>query len=100
LRPAKRRHWHLDYLRSFARPLEIWFSDDPERREHLWASLISRSRGATLPLPGFGSTDCSCPAHLFFFSHTPSFNGFKCRLRHAAPDHGRLYRQTRTTPSL
>lgn len=93
LQPAKHLHWHLDYLKQVAKPSEIWFSDDPAPREHLWVGLMARSRGATLPMPGFGATDCACPSHLFFFSRSPSFYGFKRRLRVAVPGHRYIYRR-------
>lgn len=80
LRIAERFHWHLDYLRRATEPLAIWYSTAPSRQEHLWAELLMRSRGSRQPLAGFGSSDCSCPTHLFFFAGTPSFAGFRRRL--------------------
>jgi Uri superfamily endonuclease len=81
LRIAERPHWHLDYLRPLTEPAEIWFCEESIRQEHLWAQLLNRSRGSRIPMPGFGSSDCRCPTHLFFFRETPSFEGFKRRWR-------------------
>jgi Uri superfamily endonuclease len=30
-------------------------------------------RGASVPIAGFGSSDCRCKTHLFFFTRRPSF---------------------------
>ena len=76
---ADRPHWHIDYLRAATRLRQIWFSHDQQRREHQWSVLLGRSRGASLPLVGFGASDCGCSSHLFHFSSTPSFEGFRRR---------------------
>lgn len=85
LRLTDRPHWHLDYLRRVTLPQAVWYSIAEQRLEHLWARLLAGSRGAGAPLPGFGASDCRCPAHLFFFRAAPSFDGFRRRLRRAAP---------------
>jgi len=80
LRIAEHFHWHLDYLRQATEPQAVWYSTAAHRQEHLWAKLLTRSRGAQQPLPGFGASDCACLTHLFFFSKEPSFAGFRRRL--------------------
>ena len=67
-----RPHWHIDYLRARAAIHEIWWSIGPQRLEHEWARALARSRRLRVPLPGFGSSDCNCPAHLFFSAAEPS----------------------------
>lgn len=62
LRADKRPHWHVDRLTAAARVAAVlaW----PEGGECRWCAAI-RARGAEVPLPGFGSSDCRrCPAHL------------------------------------
>lgn len=63
-RLEKRLRWHIDYLRAVLRPVSAWISYAPERLEHLWAERLERAAGFT-PIPGFGSSDCRCTAHLF-----------------------------------
>ena len=75
-RPSRRLHWHIDYLKKVAQLSEIWWTHDPIRREHQWASVVSRLRGATIPLLGFGASDCVCNSHLYFFTKSPSFAAF------------------------
>ncbi|MCP4126995.1 MAG: DUF123 domain-containing protein, partial [Gammaproteobacteria bacterium] len=76
---AESPHWHIDHLRAVTGLQQIWFSHDRQRREHQWAGLLERSRGARNPIAGFGSSDCGCHSHLFHFSSTPSFDGFRWR---------------------
>lgn len=92
LRLTDRPHWHLDHLRLATVPRAVWYSTAAHRQEHLWARLLADSRGARIPLPGFGASDCRCAAHLFFFRDSPSFDGFCRRLRRAAPGLPRVRR--------
>jgi Uri superfamily endonuclease len=86
-RKCSRPHWHIDYLRSRTRLEEVWYSHDPLPREHQWAHLIGRARGSSVPLGQFGSSDCRCPSHLYFFESRPSLRAFSRRVRSACPEH-------------
>jgi len=77
LRPSRRPHWHIDYLRAHTSVEEIWYRLDGQRLEHVWAERISLAETASVPLFGFGSTDCSCESHLFFFERGPSRERFR-----------------------
>ncbi|HJN43494.1 MAG: hypothetical protein CL477_00960 [Acidobacteria bacterium] len=79
-----RPHWHVDYLRAHAVLEEVWYTDDPVRREHAWAALFAQARGASIPLVGFGSSDCRCVSHLWRFQTRPSRSSFQRRLRRHA----------------
>lgn len=72
-RPQPKPHWHIDYLRQVALLVEIWYTHDPIRHEHTWASLCHQLPDATIPLPRFGASDCACASHLFHFPFVPSF---------------------------
>jgi len=71
-RHARRRKtsfWHIDYLRAVAdltHRIPIRAGDDLECS--IAASLHPL---ADLPIPGFGSSDCACPTHLFHFHDHP-----------------------------
>jgi len=80
-RRARRPHWHMDYLRPALKLCEIWYTYDRTRREHQWARIHAQTRGARLPLPGFGSADCGCPTHLFFYPSQPSGGHFRRKIR-------------------
>jgi Uri superfamily endonuclease len=68
---AARPHWHIDYLRAACDLVEVWFTTKAARREHAWAKTVARLPGAGVPMPGFGSSDCECAAHLFWFERLP-----------------------------
>jgi len=66
LHASPRPHWHIDYLRAQATIEEVWVRNGRRRLEHLWARFFSSMPGVSVPMPGFGSSDCGCEAHLFF----------------------------------
>ena len=78
---AVRPHWHIDYLRAACDLIEIWFTTEAARREHSWAGAVARLPGAGVPMPGFGSSDCQCATHLFWFKNPPSIRAFRQRVR-------------------
>ena len=80
LRRHKRLHWHIDYLLAVAELTEIWWAVSPEQQECAWVRALSQLPGATVPLPGFGASDCHCPAHLLYFDHRPSFSALVSQL--------------------
>lgn len=75
-----RPYWHIDYLRPMLDLRGVCYSDESERHEHQWAGALQRFRGATIPMTGFGSSDCSCRSHLFRFNRKPSDRLFRERL--------------------
>ncbi|MCU0604572.1 MAG: GIY-YIG nuclease family protein [Desulfobacterales bacterium] len=77
LRPPRRRHWHIDYLRPAAILQAIWFTEDPEPQEHRWAEIVGSLAGAEVLIRRFGSSDCRCPSHLFRCASRPSFATFR-----------------------
>jgi Uri superfamily endonuclease len=70
LKPIKKPHWHIDYLHPDAEIQQIWYTYSV-RCEHAWAAVFQSFPDSQLTIPGFGSSDCSCPAHLFYFAHLP-----------------------------
>jgi Uri superfamily endonuclease len=71
LREDKRRHWHLDYLLELAKPLAVFKIGSRKRCECALAKVIEGMSEASTPVRGFGSSDCSCGAHLFHFAINP-----------------------------
>lgn len=72
LKPTGRPHWHIDFLKTHASTLEVWYSYDRILWECRWAHCLGTLPGASLPLIGFGSSDCGCETHLYFFGSRPS----------------------------
>lgn len=73
-------HWHIDYLRQATELDQVWYTYDPARREHAWANFFRKARGASIPLPRFGASDCRCVSHLFYFKSAPDFSVFRRRM--------------------
>ncbi len=87
---SSRPHWHIDYLGPTLTLCEIWYTYDQARREHQWAKVHLQTKRALLPLPGFGSSDCRCPAHLFFYKSKPSGTYFRRKIRTRIDGHAKL----------
>ena len=63
MRDGKRPHWHIDHLTEAGCVTAV--HGVPGGRECELLDRILAVPGATVPVPGFGSTDCRrCPAHL------------------------------------
>lgn len=85
-----RPHWHIDYLSPALTLKEIWYTFDPVHREHQWADTIATIRGASVPLAGFGSSDCRCTSHLFFFNRRPAIETFRKKVQAGTDKHRKV----------
>lgn len=83
-------HWHIDYLRPAVEINSVWYSLDPIKREHQWAGIFMRTHGVKLPIKGFGSSDCKCDSHLFYFSNPPSIKKFRKLIEQDILDHHKI----------
>ena len=90
-RREKSYHWHIDYLSEHLAPDEVWYTNDPTHREHHWSEVLSHTAGASIPLPGFGSSDCRCISHLYFFSSRPSINYYRRKIHAGVDGHARIF---------
>ncbi len=79
-RQEKKLHWHIDYLLQRATPVEAWEASSEERLECQWAKAALGAPGARIVAPGFGSSDCRCPAHLVRFGYRPELEDFRTLL--------------------
>lgn len=65
-------HWHIDYLRAVAEVQALGYlvgsseAQSAQRLECQWSQAIASLPESTVPVPGFGASDCRscCPAHL------------------------------------
>ena len=72
LRVEKPYHWHIDYLLDFAGLVGLCWAVSPTRLECNWSQALSRLPEASIPIRGFGASDCrarggTCRAHLLAF---------------------------------
>jgi len=68
-RVAGRPHWHIDYLRESAEMVGILPVRSADRLECRLAEALGKL--ARWSVPGFGSSDCRCPSHLFATPEDP-----------------------------
>ncbi len=73
--PGKKR-WHIDYLSCRALPVAMQLYSANEGSECELARVLEKEGGQII-LQGFGSSDCSCPSHLYFFPRTRSIPALK-----------------------
>lgn len=59
-------HWHIDYLRAKARVFGCFYTVSDTSLECVWSQALVALPDATIPVPGFGASDCrsGCEAHL------------------------------------
>jgi len=63
LSTRKKLYWHIDYLLNSAVVRVVISAETSRKEECFTAHALSRRLPA---IPGFGSSDCNCPSHLFF----------------------------------
>lgn len=85
LRAERRRHWHVDHLLDHARVVKVWWAEWPERLECEWAGVVRAWPGAQVPAPGFGASDCRCPAHLVWLPDEPHYPAMATALTRVRP---------------
>lgn len=61
----RKPHWHIDYLLQKASISDVIACETEDRVECTIAQALSHWFDS---IPGFGSSDCKCPSHLFFAS--------------------------------
>jgi Uri superfamily endonuclease len=65
----KKLRWHFDYLRPFVEIVEINTYSGEEGECELFHRLMKEANGS-IPVRGFGSSDCKCSSHLFYIGET------------------------------
>jgi sugar fermentation stimulation protein A len=82
---GKQRHWHLDYLCPLAKTIKALPFYTYQNLECNLAAALAALGGKAVP--GFGSSDCRCASHLYYFKNRPqenrSFIDMIFRFRHA-----------------
>jgi sugar fermentation stimulation protein A len=69
-RLRKNLHWHIDSLRDVSEVVGVFAIRSSDRLECEIANSMSKIAGWSVQ--GFGSSDCSCPTHLFGFKKDPA----------------------------
>ncbi|MCF6158270.1 MAG: GIY-YIG nuclease family protein [wastewater metagenome] len=71
LQKKKGLHWHIDYLLQYAEVVAVSEHEGNKAMECTLSHKISTIKNAAIPVKGFGSSDCSCISHLYFFRSNP-----------------------------
>ncbi len=99
-----RKKWNIDHMKPLFRAVEVWWTNDPIRRECSWSAALASTPGFDCPAAGFGSHDCRvnraggfslpdgrlCKAHLYRSLSPPDVLDFARRLGHLVPGHAPL----------
>jgi len=72
LKKKKALRWHIDYLRKEVEIVEIFAIPSKRKKECEIAKKILRK--ADNFIPEFGSSDCNCKSHLFYFKNKKSLS--------------------------
>lgn len=75
----KKLYWHIDYLLTQGKVTEIILIKENE--ECKIAEVIRETSGVSSPIPGFGSSDCRCPTHLFYIQERNKWEIIPARLQ-------------------
>ncbi len=70
LSDQKRLHWHIDWFLKHARVTEVKKIECERRLECALSQEIAPLSEKTI-MKGFGSSDCACETHLFYFKRNP-----------------------------
>jgi len=70
LRTAKKCRWHIDYVRRFMKMRTVWLYEGAKEAEHQIADKLMKL-SSSIPMKGFGSSDCNCVTHFFKFDKIP-----------------------------
>lgn len=81
---AKKKHWHIDSLRPECEIISIlacfdydslnFQSQSVEPLECIWSQALQKISGLSIPVAGFGSSDCqsACRSHLLYHENLSS----------------------------
>lgn len=71
LRQKKKIHWHIDYLLRYGQLVSVYTYAGEKDKECILSHKIGNIKNAVVPAKGFGSSDCPCTSHLYFFPDDP-----------------------------
>jgi len=67
----KKFHWHIDYLLSHAKVITV-VRYVGRKDECKLNNVTGQSAGAVQVVKKFGSSDCNCVTHLYYFKNIPT----------------------------
>lgn len=67
----KKLHWHIDHFLKKSKIIRT-YSIVTDKKLECWLSRKIRAQKGEVIMKGFGSTDCKCETHLYYFKQDPS----------------------------
>ena len=80
LQRDKKMHWHIDYLLHYGQVSCVHTYAAEKNAECMLSQKIGNIKNAVILVSGFGSSDCSCASHLYFFQDNPDFRISRIKL--------------------
>tara|TARA_Y100000310_G_scaffold338891_1_gene429827 strand:- start:787 stop:1167 length:381 start_codon:yes stop_codon:yes gene_type:complete len=71
----KKFHWHIDYFLRYGKIIDVIKIETTKRKECILSRKINKK--ANYKIQNFGSSDCKCSSHLYFFNKKPKLLVFK-----------------------
>lgn len=85
LRQDKKMHWHIDYLLHYGQVTCVYTYAGEKNAECMLSQKIGNIKNAVILVSGFGSSDCSCASHLYFFRDNPDSRISRLKIIEAKP---------------
>ena len=83
----KRNHWHIDYLLQYGKIVSVFTVDGLKSKECILNNKIAVTLGGRIIADNFGSSDCKCKTHLYFFERIPKIKDiFRGTIRYKRED--------------
>jgi len=74
----KKFHWHIDYLLSHAKVIKVLRYVGNRKDECKLNQVTGQSANAIPIVKKFGSSDCNCVTHLYYFKNIPTHLSEPC----------------------
>ena len=78
-------HWHIDYLLHYGQVSCVHTYAAEKNAECMLSQKIGNIKNAVIPVSGFGSSDCACASHLYFFQDNPDSRISRLKIIEAKP---------------
>ena len=97
LRRDKKIHWHIDYLLYYGQVTCVHTYAAEKNAECILSQKIGNIKNAEILVSGFGSSDCSCTSHLYFFRDNPDSRISRLKINETLPQ---FYEKDRSEPQI
>ncbi|MBM4065776.1 MAG: GIY-YIG nuclease family protein [Planctomycetes bacterium] len=81
----KKMHWHVDYLLHYGQVSCVHTYAAEKNAECVLSQKIGNIKDAVMPVRGFGSSDCACASHLYFFQKNPESRISRLKINGISP---------------